>query len=142
MYSTYEKRHYVNSRGKRKFIIASRKTRPRKSMLVIYNLNPPKFPRTFSYCFYKIFCVWSLLAWEISLNRSSHRRCSIKKLFLKISQYSQENTCVGIFFLIKLQPYRPATLLKETPTQVFPVNISKFLRIPILKNTCERLLLP
>ena len=27
--------------------------------------------------------------------RSSHQRCSIKKLFLKISQYSQENTRVG-----------------------------------------------
>ena len=57
MYSAYEKRHYVNSRGKRKFINANRKTRPRKRMLVIYNLNPPKFPCTFSYCFYKIFCV-------------------------------------------------------------------------------------
>ena len=29
-------------------------------------------------------------------------RCSSKKVFLKISQYSQENPCVGIF-LIKLQ---------------------------------------
>ena len=33
---------------------------------------------------------------------SSHRRCSIKKVFLKISQYSQANTCVGT----------PASLLK------------------------------
>ena len=33
--------------------------------------------------------------------RSSHRMCSIKKLLLKISQYSQENT------------WRPATLLKR-----------------------------
>ena len=30
--------------------------------------------------------------------RSSHRRCSIKMLFLKISQYSQENICVGVSF--------------------------------------------
>ena len=30
--------------------------------------------------------------------RSSHRRCSIKKGFLKISQYSQESTCVGVSF--------------------------------------------
>ena len=28
--------------------------------------------------------------------RSSHQMCSIKKLFLKIVQYSQENTCVGV----------------------------------------------
>ena len=30
-------------------------------------------------------------------DRSSHR-CSIKKLVLKISQDSQENTCVGVYF--------------------------------------------
>ena len=31
-------------------------------------------------------------------DRSSHWRCSIKKTFFKISYYSQEKTCVGIFF--------------------------------------------
>ena len=31
--------------------------------------------------------------------KSSYRRSSIKKLFLKISQYSQENTCFGVSFL-------------------------------------------
>ena len=31
-------------------------------------------------------------------SRSSHRRFSMKKLFLKISQYSQENTDVGFSF--------------------------------------------
>ena len=36
------------------------------------------------------------LSWTLLLTfRSSHRWCSIKKLFLKISQYSLENTCVG-----------------------------------------------
>ena len=29
---------------------------------------------------------------------SSHRRCSVKKVFLKISQTSQESTLVGVFF--------------------------------------------
>ena len=29
---------------------------------------------------------------------------------------------------------------KEIPTQLFPVDIAKFLRLPILKNICERLL--
>ena len=28
--------------------------------------------------------------------KSSHRRCSIKKAFLKISQYSEKNACVGV----------------------------------------------
>ena len=31
------------------------------------------------------------------------RRCSVKKLFLEISQNSQENTCTRVSFLIKLQ---------------------------------------
>ena len=35
---------------------------------------------------------WSFLV------RSSHRRCSIKKLFLRISRFLQENTCVGASF--------------------------------------------
>ena len=30
--------------------------------------------------------------------QASGLRCSVKKLFLKISQYSQENTCVGVSF--------------------------------------------
>ena len=29
-------------------------------------------------------------------SRSSHRRFSVKKMFLKILQISQENTCVGV----------------------------------------------
>ena len=40
--------------------------------------------------------------------RSSHQRCSVKKLVLNISQYSQENICVGVSFY-----------LKETLIQVF-----------------------
>ena len=50
------------------------------------------------------------------IGRSSHRRCSIKKVLLKISQNWQENTCDGVSFLITLQ-VRPAKI--KTPTQVF-----------------------
>ena len=32
------------------------------------------------------------------ISRSSHRRCSVKKVFLKISQISQESTCVRVSF--------------------------------------------
>ena len=31
------------------------------------------------------------------------QRCSVKKLFLEISQNSQENTCAGVSCLMKLQ---------------------------------------
>ena len=37
------------------------------------------------------------------LFRSSHSRCFVKKMFLKNSQNSQENTCARVAFLIKLQ---------------------------------------
>ena len=39
------------------------------------------------------------ILWNSStIFRSSHQRCSIKKLFLKILQYSQKNTCVRVSF--------------------------------------------
>ena len=48
--------------------------------------------------------------------------CSIKKVFLEISQNSQENICACVSFLRKLQAgyWRPATLLKiDSDTSVF-----------------------
>ena len=69
------------------------------------------------------------------------RKYSTRKVFLKNSQYSQENTCVGISFWIKMQAFRAQALLKgDSNTGVF-ANIEKTLRTPILKNICERLLL-
>ena len=55
-----------------------------------------------------------------------------KKVFLKISYNSQENTCTRVFFLIKLQ---------ASGLRCFPENFAKFLRAPILKNICKRLIL-
>ena len=63
--------------------------------------------------------------------RSSHHRCFTKRLFLKSLPYSQENTCVGVSFLIKLQAFSSATLSKTDSAQVFPVDIAIFLK----KNT-------
>ena len=52
-----------------------------------------------------------------------------KKMFLKVSQNSLENTCARVYFLIKLQP-QPATLLKASLWfRCFPVNFA------ISKNT-------
>ena len=36
-------------------------------------------------------------------NRGSHQRCSVKNLFLKVTQNLHENICVRVSFLIKLQ---------------------------------------
>ena len=63
------------------------------------------------------------------------RRC-----YIKISQYPQDIpvskslfkniTGLAIYILIKKKPLR----------RCFPVNIAKYLRLPILRSICERLL--
>ena len=55
------------------------------------------------------------------------RRCSVKKVFLKISQNSQENTCARVSFLIKLQAPSATLLKKRLWHRCFPVNFVKFL---------------
>ena len=71
--------------------------------------------------------------------RSSHRRCSIKKMFLKISQYPQEAPVLESLFK-KVAALQACNFIKKRPQhRCFPVNIAKFLRLPIFKNICERL---
>ena len=48
---------------------------------------------------------------------------SIKKIFLKISQNSQENKFIWFFFLIKLQACRLHFIKRETPIQVFSCEV-------------------
>ena len=56
------------------------------------------------------------------------QRCSVKKMFLEISQNSQENTCAGDSFLVKLQACN--FIKKETLAQVFSCEFCE-----ISKNT-------
>ena len=66
------------------------------------------------------------------------QRCSVKKVFLEISQNSQEDTCARVSFLIKL---RSATLSKKRLWhRCFYLNFAKFLRTPYMQNTSGRLL--
>ena len=61
------------------------------------------------------------------------RICSMKKVFLKISKNSQENTCAWASFLIKLHASALQFYLKKRLWhRCFPVNIGKFLRTPFL----------
>ena len=73
--------------------------------------------------------------------RDSHRRCSIKKLFIKLSQYSQGNNCVRVLFFNKRGIQACNFIKKRLQHRCFPVNIETILRTPTLKNICERLLL-
>ena len=59
---------------------------------------------------------------KMSLSRSSHRRCSVKKVFLETSQNSQENTCARVSCLNLRK--------KEMMAQVFSCGFCK-----ISKNT-------
>ena len=74
-------------------------------------------------------------------NRSSHRRCSVRKSVLRnFAKFTGKHLCQGLFFN-KVAGLRPVTLLKKSPWHCFPVNFAKSLRIPFLENTSGRLLL-
>ena len=60
--------------------------------------------------------------------RSSHQRCSVKKVFLEISQNAQGNTCARVSLLINFHWY-------------FPGHFAKFLRILFWQNTSGWVLL-
>ena len=70
------------------------------------------------------------------------QRRFVKKAVLKIfaiwNIYRKAPVCWSLF-LIKLQAFRPANLLKQTPTQCFPVNIAKFWKTSA--NIVDRVLL-
>ena len=64
----------------------------------------------------------------------------VKHVALKsFANFTGKNLCWSLF-LIKLEFWGPATLLKKTPTHVCSVKFKSFLRTIILKNICERLL--
>ena len=60
------------------------------------------------------------------------RRSLIKKLFLKISQYSKKNSCVGVSSVLKL-------CQKEASTQDFFYEYYKIFKNTCFENICERL---
>ena len=80
-----------------------------------------------------IYCTNQISIYEKNLSKSETylenseavaRRCSVKKVFLKISESSLESTCARVSFLIKLWP---ATLLiKKLWHRCFLVNFAKF----------------
>ena len=75
------------------------------------------------------------------LSEAVARRCSVKKVFLEISQNSQEKTCTRVF-LIKFQAPPAISLKKRLWHRCLPVNFAKFLRTPLFIEHLRRLLLP
>ena len=76
-----------------------------------------------------------------SINRSSHRRYSIRKGVLRnFGKFTGKHLCQSLF--VNKVVGRPATLLKKRLWhRCFPMNFAKFLRTPFLQNTSGRLLL-
>ena len=80
---------------------------------------------------FQYFQFFSIQVFTITFNslvcREAARGVTKKKNFLKILQYLQENTSVGVS--------------KRLQDKSFLVKFAKFLRKPILKNLCKWLVL-
>ena len=78
----------------------------------------------------------------MSLVRSSHQRCSIKKCVLEnFAKFTGKHLCQSLFFN-KVACLRSAILLKTRLWHsCFPVNFEEFLGTPFLLITFGRLLL-
>ena len=63
-----------------------------------------------------------------------------KGVLENFSSFTGKHLCWSLY-LIKLQVFRPATLLKRLQHRYFPVKFTKFLRTLILKNIYQRLFL-
>ena len=69
--------------------------------------------------------------------KSSYQKCSIKKMFLQISQNSLQKSVPDL----SCRPQSGTLLKKRLWQRNFPVNFAKFLRTSFLQNTFGRLLL-
>ena len=70
-------------------------------------------------------------------SKSSHRRCSIKKPVLKNFAILYLEFLFNKFLGLEVCDF----IKRRLQLSCFPLNIAKFLRTPILKNICERVLL-
>ena len=83
------------------------------------------------------------VAWAYPYSEAEVQRCSVKKVFLKISKNSLGNTSARVSLSVKLHAYkvaglRPVTLLKmRLWHRCFPVNFMKFLRTPFFTEHSE-----
>ena len=78
------------------------------------------------------------LSWFFPFNRCSHRRCSVKKGVLKSFANFTGKHLWWSLFLIKLEAFRPVSLLKRLQYRCFPANdcfyIKQFYVIFIMKK--------
>ena len=98
----------------------------RSPVNLMYIFRTPFLKNTSAGLLPLLISVLLLLFWFF---RSSRPEVYCKKVFLKISQNSQENTCTKVFFSIKLQAWDLQLYQKrDSDTECFPVNFVNFLR--------------
>ena len=85
---------------------------------------------------YQILFLNSIIGCRLQTYRSSHSQMFFEiDMFSRILQNSQENTCVGVSILIKLQA-PPATILKQRlRRRYFPVIFLETFKNNFLQNT-------
>ena len=66
------------------------------------------------------------------------QRCSVKKVFLEISQNSQENTFARVSFLIKLQACKKEALAQVFSCEFYEISENTFLdRTPLVPASAD-----
>ena len=81
---------------------------------------------------------WTPVSWRQAFKGCAEavaQRCSVRKMFFKISQDSQENTCDRVSFFISYRPEACNFIKKETLAQVLPGNFANLFRTSFLQNT-------
>ena len=89
---------------------------------------------------HKYFSSWEILINHLTIFRSSHRRCFIKKTILKhVMTITGKHLCRRLFFN-KVAGHQVCNFIKRRlQHRYFLVNIRKFVRRTILKNISKRL---
>ena len=79
--------------------------------------------------------------WFLYDTEALGRKCSVKAVFLEISQNSRENNCAKVSFLIKLQALACNLFKKRLWRRCFLVNYAKFPKRSILTEHLQWLFL-
>ena len=98
----------------------------RKAIITIINQYPLQIETKLLIDFYKVI---TLVVHELTELEAVSQGWSSTKVFLKISQNSQENICVRVSFLIQLQTSALQLYKKRLSRRCFPVKFAKLLRI-------------
>ena len=109
---------------------------------ILWNKHPI-FTRKLGSCSFSKNIKWKRIWWGVAaldpklcMIKSSHRRCSIKKVLLKISQISHENTFVGVSFLKCFRAKAFNFIKKDTSTHVFSWECCAIFTEHLLVTAC------